>query len=139
MSRLKPCTLTRSFALLYSLKCLLPLLFHLMLRLASIENAQREACCGVKRENFLRFARRKWLASDRAAEHVQRVFRGHIGRRRAGLAKEVRLLTGQARAEWVEVSLRKHYVHQVEAVTPETHRSCKLESSDESNCSQYSC
>ncbi|CAM9098119.1 unnamed protein product [Laminaria digitata] len=72
-------------------------------RLASIENAQRGACCGAKREEFLRFARRKWLASDRAAEHVQRIFRGHIGRRRAGLAAEVRRLTGQARAEWVEV------------------------------------
>ena len=81
-----------------------------MFRLASIENAQRETCCGAKREEFLRFARRKWLKSDRAAEHVQRLFRGYIGRRRVGLAKEVRRLTGQARAEWVEVSLRNRFV-----------------------------
>lgn len=75
-----------------------------MPRLASIEEEQREACRGAKRKEFLRFARRKWLASDRAAESVQRVFRGHIGRRRAGLAAEVRRLTGEARTEWVEVS-----------------------------------
>lgn len=75
-----------------------------MFRLAGIEEAQREACRGKERQEFLRFARRKWLASDRAAENVQRVFRGHIGRRRAELMTEMRRLTGEARGEWVEVS-----------------------------------
>lgn len=73
------------------------------IRLAHIEEAQRKTCRGVKRQEFLRFARRKWLASDLAAESVQRVFRGHIGRKRAALNAEVRRLTGDARAEWVEV------------------------------------
>lgn len=72
-------------------------------RLAGIEEAQRDICRGTKRREFLRFARRKWLASDLAAESVQRVFRGHIGRRRAALNAEVQRLTGEARAEWVEV------------------------------------
>lgn len=84
-----------------------PLLIYVLLRLASIENAQREACCGAKREEFLRFTRRKWLASDLAAEKLQRVFRGHIGRRRAELVAEVRRLNGQARAEWIEVSFSR--------------------------------
>lgn len=76
-------------------------------RLASIEEAQRELCRGTKRREFLRFARRKWLASDLAAETVQRVFRGHIGRRRAALNAEVQRLTGEAHAEWVEVRYNK--------------------------------
>lgn len=76
-------------------------------RLASIEEAQRELCRGTQRREFLRFARRKWLASDLAAEIVQRVFRGHIGRRRAALNAEVQRLTGEARAEWVEVRYGK--------------------------------
>lgn len=74
-----------------------------LFRLSAIEEAQREACRGTKRQQFLRFARRKWLASDKAAVSVQRVFRGYIGRRRAGLAVEARRLTGEARADWVEV------------------------------------
>ena len=72
-------------------------------RLAGIEETQRATCRGAKQRDFLRFARRKWLASDLAAESVQRVFRGHIGRRRAALNAEVRRLTGEARTEWVEV------------------------------------
>lgn len=72
--------------------------------MAGIEEAQRAKCRGAKQREFLRFARRKWLASDLAAESMQRVFRGHIGRRRAALNAEVRRLTGEARTEWVEVS-----------------------------------
>ncbi|CAM9915421.1 unnamed protein product [Ectocarpus sp. 6 AP-2014] len=70
-------------------------------RLAGIEEEQRKICREANRLEFVRFARRKWLASDLAAESVQRVFRGHIGRRRAALNAEVRRLTGEARMEWV--------------------------------------
>lgn len=75
-----------------------------IIRLGSIEEAQRKLYRGAKRQEFLRFARRKWLASDRAAETVQKTFRAYIGRKRAGLAAEVRRLTGKARMDWVEVS-----------------------------------
>ncbi|CAM9159646.1 unnamed protein product [Ectocarpus fasciculatus] len=73
-------------------------------RLAGIEEEQRKICREENQLEFVRFARRKWLASDLAAESVQRVFRGHIGRRRAALNAEVRRLTGEARMEWVEAS-----------------------------------
>lgn len=73
-------------------------------RLAGIEEAQRETCRERKRQKFSRFARRKWLACDRAAESVQRVFRGYVGRKRARLTAEVRRLTGKADKDWVEVS-----------------------------------
>lgn len=75
------------------------------LRLAGIEEAQRETCQEKKHEEFLRFARRKWLACDRAAESMQRVFRGYVGRMRARLTAEVRRLMGKANADWVEVSI----------------------------------
>ena len=73
------------------------------LRLARIEEAQREAYRASKRQDFHRFARRKWLANDRAAVAIQRVFRGRVGRRRASLAAEAQKLAGEAHAEWVEV------------------------------------
>ena len=73
-------------------------------RLASIEEAQRETQQAAKRQQFLRFARRKWLASDRAAESVQRVFRGYAGRKKANLTAEVRRIMRETSAEWVEVS-----------------------------------
>ncbi|CAM9141145.1 unnamed protein product, partial [Choristocarpus tenellus] len=72
-------------------------------RLAAIEETQRLMESAQHRQNFERCARRKWLAQDIAAAKVQRMYRGHIGRRRVQLMRETRKIFGEASDGWIEV------------------------------------
>lgn len=47
--------------------------------------------------------RTEYLAKDKSAVEIQRVFRGYIGRRRVHLTKKIRDMTHGEVAEWIEV------------------------------------
>ena len=47
--------------------------------------------------------RQEWLGDDRAASSLQRVFRGHIGRRKARVVQEIKEQEEQIKADWIEV------------------------------------
>jgi IQ calmodulin-binding motif len=60
-------------------------------RLAAMEDAQRETAVLARRAQAERAARRHWARRDDAAVTLQRVFRGHLGRRRALIMRQVRV------------------------------------------------
>ncbi|KAG5189103.1 hypothetical protein JKP88DRAFT_243361 [Tribonema minus] len=72
-------------------------------RLVAMEDAQRRAARAAAQSAAERRARRQWLARDEAAAALQRVYRGHLGRRRAAIMRETRRLLDAASAEWLEV------------------------------------
>mmetsp|Transcript_33769 Transcript_33769/g.43345 ORF Transcript_33769/g.43345 Transcript_33769/m.43345 type:complete len:1809 (+) Transcript_33769:177-5603(+) len=59
----------------------------------------------VKHRQFAdeRRLRKRWQEDDRAALLLQKVYRGHLGRRRAGLFAEIANLRQTATTEWKEV------------------------------------
>jgi hypothetical protein len=62
------------------------------------ERTRREREAGVEREK-----RAEFMQTDFSAQHVQRVYRGHIGRRRHRLAAATRNFNTRAAGAWVEV------------------------------------
>lgn len=77
--------------------------------MAGIEQAQREKFRKETSQACMRFVRRKWIARDRAALGLQRVFRGQLGRMRAKLMKEMTRIAGGAHSEWMEVKETREY------------------------------
>jgi IQ calmodulin-binding motif len=54
-----------------------------------MEDAQREAAVLARRAQVERAARRHWARRDDAAVTLQRAFRGHLGRRKALIMRQV--------------------------------------------------
>jgi hypothetical protein len=72
-------------------------------RLAGIEEGQRAVRLELKRVEMTRKARRKWLKKDDAALGLQRLWRGHVGRRRAAILYHTAELLRAASSDWIEV------------------------------------
>eukprot|EP00937_MAST-01D_sp_MAST-1D-sp2_P000692 g692.t1 len=68
-------------------------------RLEAVEGVQDEARARAERLGNVGRQRREWAGQDIAAARVQRVYRGHIGRRRGAVAAHQRSIA----AAWTEV------------------------------------